>query len=71
MDHRFESQETSHPSCTMTSVQAEVGHLTSLSLFPHLENGGCETCPLYSTGPCDCFRDNEIISQADSDSHKV
>lgn len=24
MDHRFESQETSHPSCTVTSVQAEV-----------------------------------------------
>lgn len=54
---RFESQETSHPSCTVTSVQAEVSSLTSLSLF-HLENGGCELYPLYSTGPTDCFRDN-------------
>lgn len=51
MDHRFESQETSHPSCTVTSVQAEVSSLTSLSLFPHLENGGCELAPSIPQDP--------------------
>lgn len=51
MDHRFESQETSHPSCTVTSAQAEVSSLTSLSLFPHLENGGCELAPSIPQDP--------------------
>lgn len=55
MDHRFESQETSS-SCTVTSVQAEVSSLTSLSLFPHLENGGCELAPSIPQDPLTVLR---------------